>query len=83
MSEFDVRIEMGEYQDRPVAIVHLPARFRVLSSTMPTTSPRLSNTGARTVSVWDGCSSGATMVWPVLTHSAISAVSSSFSWPKR
>lgn len=34
MSEFDVRIEMGEYQDRPVAIVHLPARFKVLSSTL-------------------------------------------------
>jgi alpha-ribazole phosphatase CobZ len=34
MSDFDVRIEMGEYQDRPVAIVHLPSRFKVLSSTL-------------------------------------------------
>ncbi len=34
MPEFDVKIEMGEYLDRPVAIVHLPGRFRVLSSTL-------------------------------------------------
>lgn len=34
MSEFDVRIEMGEYLERPVAIVHLPFRCKVLSSTL-------------------------------------------------
>jgi alpha-ribazole phosphatase CobZ len=34
MSEFDVRIEKGEYLGKPVAIVRLPGRYRVLSSTI-------------------------------------------------
>ena len=34
MSDFDVSIEMGEYLDRPVAIVRLPYRCKVLSSTL-------------------------------------------------
>ena len=32
--DFDVKIEMGEYLDKPVAIVRLPGRHRVLSSTI-------------------------------------------------
>jgi adenosylcobinamide hydrolase len=34
MSEFEVKIEMGEYLGKPVAIVRLPGRYRVLSSTI-------------------------------------------------
>lgn len=34
MSEFDVKVEMKEYQGKPVAIVRLPGKFRVLSSTI-------------------------------------------------
>ena len=34
MSDFDVRIEKGEYLGKPVAIVRLPGRYRVLSSTI-------------------------------------------------
>ncbi|MDW5563073.1 MAG: phosphatidylglycerophosphatase A [Methanomassiliicoccus sp.] len=34
MSEFDVKIEKGEYLGKPVAIVRLPGRYRVLSSTI-------------------------------------------------
>ncbi|MBI0583437.1 MAG: adenosylcobinamide amidohydrolase [Methanomassiliicoccus sp.] len=34
MTDFDVRIEMGEYLGKPVAIVRLPGRYRVLSSTI-------------------------------------------------
>jgi adenosylcobinamide hydrolase len=34
MMEFDVKVEMGEYMGRPVAMVRLPGRYRVLSSTI-------------------------------------------------
>lgn len=34
MSDFDVRIEKGEHLGKPVAIVRLPGRYRVLSSTI-------------------------------------------------
>ncbi len=34
MSEFDVKIEKGEYLGKPVVIVRLPGRYRVLSSTI-------------------------------------------------
>lgn len=34
MSDFDVKIEKGEYLGKPVAIVRLPGRYRVLSSTI-------------------------------------------------
>ncbi len=34
MSDFDVRIEKGEHLGKPVAIVRLPGRHRVLSSTI-------------------------------------------------
>lgn len=34
MSGFDVKIEKGEYLGKPVAIVRLPGRYRVLSSTI-------------------------------------------------
>jgi alpha-ribazole phosphatase CobZ len=32
--KFDVKVEMGEYMERPVAIVRLPGRYRVLASTI-------------------------------------------------
>jgi adenosylcobinamide hydrolase len=34
MSDFDVNIEKGEYLGKPVAIIRLPGRFRVLSTTI-------------------------------------------------
>jgi adenosylcobinamide amidohydrolase len=32
--DFDVKVEMGEYLGKPVAMVRLPGRYRVLSSTI-------------------------------------------------